>query len=221
MMSNSVRLYRKWTGNCTVSSKSSMKVSFLFVFVFFASAAMGQSLRDSLFGGKMKVDSGKTFVSKDTGRYVAPKEVIMPKAGEKPAEVVNRPVDGSKPVAPGKQKEEFIKPDESMPDSLNKLYYSKQRTWKRWIESNTTIISQQADETRKVKKGVYSIEIEYEINLKGRVSMTNISCLPYNEFLIAQFTELMKRPPVLAPPIYSDGQPRTMNAKQPVTVTKK
>ena len=34
---------------------------------------MAQSLRDSLFGGKLKADTGKTFVSKDTGKYVAPK----------------------------------------------------------------------------------------------------------------------------------------------------
>lgn len=108
-----------------------------------------------------------------------------------------------------------------MPDSLNKTFYAKQKTWKRFIEINTTIISQQADDTKKVKKGEYSIEIEYTIGLNGRVTTTSITCNPPNEFLLEQFTELMKRVPILSPPVYSDGKPRELNAKQEVTVVKK
>ena len=101
-----------------------------------------------------------------------------------------------------------------MPDSLNKLFYAKQKIWKRFIDSKYSDISQQANDTRKVKKGEYSIEIEYEIGLNGRVTTKSITCNPPNEFLIEQVTELMKRPPVLSPPIYSDGKPRAAYAKQ-------
>ncbi len=108
-----------------------------------------------------------------------------------------------------------------MPDSLNKLFYSKQKLWKRFIENNTQIISQQADDTRKVKKGEYTIEIEYEIGLNGRITTKNISCNPPNEFLLEQVTELMKRAPVLSPPVYSDGKPRALSGTQPITIAKK
>ena len=50
-----------------------MKTYFLVSLMFITSSVMAQRLRDSLFGGRLKVDTGKTFVSKDTGKYVAPK----------------------------------------------------------------------------------------------------------------------------------------------------
>jgi hypothetical protein len=178
-----------------------MKIISLFILLFFTSSVMAQSLRDSLFGGKLKADTGKTFVSKDTGKYVAPKIYNIPAQNET-------------------KKGEIIKLDKSIPDSLNKTFYAKQKTWKRFIDINTSIISQQAADTKKVKKGEYSIEIEYEIGLNGRVTTTGITCSPTNEFLIEQFTELMKRVPILAAPIYSDGKPKTLSAKQSVTIKK-
>ena len=86
---------------------------------------------------------------------------------------------------------------------------------------NTQIVSQAADDTRKVKKGEYSIEIEYEIGLNGKVAITGITCSPNNAFLIEQVTAFMSRPPVLSPPIYSDGKPKKLLAKQPITIVKK
>src|SRR5258708_4819547 len=126
-----------------------MKISFLFIALFFASSLMAQSLKDSLFGGKLKSDTGKTFISKDTSKYVAPlkNETISSSTGDKKKTEIN--------------KVEINKPDESMPDSLNKLYYAKQKTWKRFIESNIPIITQQADDTKKVRKGEYTVEVEY------------------------------------------------------------
>jgi hypothetical protein len=43
-----------------------MKTYFLVSLMFITSSVMAQRLRDSLFGGRLKVDTGKTFVSKDT-----------------------------------------------------------------------------------------------------------------------------------------------------------
>ncbi|MFI5129314.1 MAG: hypothetical protein ACHQFX_04955 [Chitinophagales bacterium] len=186
-----------------------MKICFLVLFSLAISQVIAQQrLRDSLYGGRLKADTGKTFVSKDTSKYVVLKNEnvsVQPNPGTKTA---------ASTVA-------IIKPDESMPDSLNKLFYSKQKLWKRFIESNTLIISQQADDTRKVKKGTYEIEVDYEIGVNGRVSTKGITCNPPNEYLTEQVTELMKRPPVLSPPIYSDGKPRVLAAKQPITIVKK
>ncbi|MES1222136.1 MAG: hypothetical protein ABUT20_41965 [Bacteroidota bacterium] len=180
-----------------------MKAFLLYIFLFFSSSVMGQSLKDSLFGGKIKADTGKVLVSKDTGKYVPPK-------------IYNIPAQTAET-----KKGEIVKPDESMPDSLNKTFYAKQKTWKRFIEINTGIISQQADDTKKVKKGEYSIEIEYEIGLNGKIKTTGITCNPPNEFLTEQVTELMKRPPTLSPPVYSDGKPRTLKATQAMIIKKK
>ncbi|MDP4262165.1 MAG: hypothetical protein Q8941_06505 [Bacteroidota bacterium] len=195
-----------------------MKTSFLFFFLCLASAVMAQSLRDSLFSGKLKSDTGKTFVSKDTSKYVMLKnEAVTSKPGDKKKMETGK----AETAKPQINKVEINKPDESMPDSLNKLYYARQKQWKRFIESNIPIITQQVDGSRKVKKGEYSVEIDYTIGLNGRVTTNGITCSPNNDFIVEQFTELMKRPPVLSPPIYSDGKPRTLSAKQPVTIVKK
>src|SRR4030095_1542028 len=190
-----------------------MKTYFLISLMFITSSVMGQRLRDSLFGGKLKVDTGKTFVSKDTGKYVAPK---VYDAGASSSVAPGKTTSSSNPKTV-----EIAKPDASMPDSLNKTFYQKQKLWKRFIDVNTPIIAQQADDTRKVKKGEYSIEIEYEIGLNGRVTTTGVTCNPPNDFLVEQVSELMKRSPVLAPPIYSDGQPHKLSAKQSMTIEKK
>lgn len=190
-----------------------MKTSFIAIALLFTSSLIAQkSLRDSLYGGKLKADTGRTFVSTDTSKYV-------PAAPVKNATISSEPGEKKKGEA---NKVEINKLDEAtMPDSLNKLYYSKQRLWKRFIESNTQIISQQANDTRKVKKGEYSIEIEYEIGLNGRITTKGITCSPANEFLTDQVTDLMKRTPVLSAPIYNDGKPRAISATQPITIIKK
>ena len=39
--------------------------------------------------------------------------------------------------------------------------------------------------------------------------------------LVEQVTELMKRSPVLSPPVYSDGKPALLPASQTITIVKK
>jgi hypothetical protein len=190
-----------------------MKTYFLVSLMFITSSVMAQRLRDSLFGGRLKVDTGKTFVSKDTGKYVAPK---VYDAGTSSSATTPTTTSSTNPA-----KAVIAKPDASMPDSLNKTFYQKQKLWKRFIDVNTPIIAQQADDTRKVKKGEYTVDIEYEIGLNGRVTTTGVTCTPPNDFLVEQVTELMKRAPVLSPPVYSDGQPHKLNAKQSITIVKK
>ena len=179
---------------------------FLFAFLFVATPAMAQSLKDSLFGGKLKVDTGKTYVSTDTSKYVPPK-IYNPSA-----------------VQSGEVKKGQIavaKLDESMPDSLNKEFYARQRVWKRFIDINTTIISQEADGTKKVRKGSYAVDVEYTIGLNGKITTTGITCNPPNEYITQQVTDLMKRAPTLAAPIYSDGKAKPLNATQTITIVKK
>jgi len=184
-----------------------------------SSSVMAQSLRDSLFAGKLKVDTGKTYASKDTGKYV-PSKYAAPKVYN--AGAVTSSTDVNKVTTINEaNKTEIAKPDESMPDSLNKTFYQKQRLWKRFIDVNTPIITQQASDTKKVKKGEYTLEVEYKIGLNGRVATTGITSTPSNDYLVEQVGELMKRAPVLAPPIYSDGKPRELNAKQTITIIKK
>lgn len=171
-------------------------------------ATRAQTLKEKLYGGQIKADTGAVFVSKDTSKYV----------------VKENPVITAAPVVAGQKQQEpapqLANNDQNFPDSLNKLYLSRQRLWQRFITSNVAIITDEAKGSRKVKKGVYDIEIEYEIGLKGRVVTRSITCEPNNPFLLEKFTELMTRPPVLSPRIHADGQPRVSVQKQPVRIEK-
>lgn len=181
-----------------------MKTYCILIFLFCTVSAMAQSLRDSLFSGKLKNPLKQTEISKDTAKKaIMGNDTVSSVLVEKKAETVVQ------------------KQDDTMPDSLNKLYYAKQKAWKRFIDQQTMIISQLADENRKVKKGEYYIEFEYGIGINGRVKTSNITCSPKNEFLIETVTDIMSRPPVLAPPVYGDGKPRAISARQQITILKK
>jgi hypothetical protein len=179
-------------------------IGFLLSLLFVTSSVMAQSLKDSLFGGKLTADTGKTFVSTDTGKYV-PTKIYNPSAN----------VQGET------KKDEIVKLDESMPDSLNKNFYVRQKVWKRFIDINTLTLTQEASDTRKVKKGQYVIDIEYQIGLNGKVTTKSITCNPPNEYLTEQAAEFMKRTPYMVAPVYRDGKPRPLDATQTITVIKK
>lgn len=149
----------------------------------------------------------------------ASKDSVVTTAKKEPAVAI--PALTENTGAENKPTIEMQKPDDTMPDSLNKLYYAKQKAWKRFIDQQTMIITSQADESRKVKKGEYYIEFDYEIGLNGRVKSSNIICNPQNEFLVATVTDILSRTPVLAPPVYGDGKPRPLSAKQQITILKK
>ena len=78
-----------------------------------------------------------------------------------------------------------------------------------------------ANDTKKVKKGEYQVEIAFEIGVNGKIGNTSVSSSPQNDYLVEQFTELMKRAPLLAAPVYADGKPRPMPVTQAVTIVKK
>ncbi len=187
-----------------------MKTLLFFIGFFSASSVMAQSLKDSLFSGKLKNPLKQAEVAKDSVKLETTKndsaakiDVVSSVPSEKKAGV------------------EVQKTDDTMPDSLNKLYQAKQKNWQRFIYQQTMILSQQAEESRKVKKGEYYIEFDYEIGLNGRLKVSNITCYPKNEFMLETITDILSRPPVLAPPVYGDGKPRVASAKQQMTILKK
>lgn len=185
---------------------------------------MAQSLKDSLFGGKLKNPHKQVEAARDSARQAAKDSAVLiapakkdspsPAAGPVTAATENTGAV-AQPVA------EAAKPDDTMPDSLNQLYYAKQKAWKRFIDQQTLILATQADESKKVRKGEYYIEFDYVIGLNGRVKASNIICNPQNEFIIASMTDILTRTPVLAPPVYGDGKPRPLSAKQQITILKK
>jgi hypothetical protein len=68
--------------------------------------------------------------------------------------------------------------------------------------------------TKKIKKGGYTVTLEYEIGTDGVVSTKNIICDPKSEGLINLINErMMANAPQLAPQIVN-GAPRKSSKRQ-------
>lgn len=218
-----------------------MKIYFSIVALLVASSLSAQSLKDSLFSGKLKNPLKQAELARDSAQKAA-KDSMDLAAGVKkdsasnpavspsasaPSSAVSPSAEGVIPdaqaatTAPATATVNSLPDASELPDSLNRTYHAKQKAWKRYIDQQTTIISAQADETRKVRTGEYYVEFDYQIGLNGRVKVSNITCSPQNEFIVQQVTDAMTRTPVLAAPIYADGKPRIVNAKQQMTILKK
>jgi len=165
---------------------------FLLTVLFISSNCFAQkSLRDSLFSGKLKADSAL--------------------------------VASSKVVKDSSKKTEVDQLTKTSTDTTAKLndpaktelkYSDNNKTWKKFTDEYTKIITTEMAATKKIKKGGYTVTLEYEIGTDGVVSTKNIICDPKSESLINLINErMMANAPQLAPQIVN-GAPRKSSKRQ-------
>ncbi|HMK20084.1 MAG TPA: hypothetical protein VK492_17910 [Chitinophagaceae bacterium] len=164
----------------------------LLAVLFISSSCFAQkSLRDSLFSGKLKADSA----------LVASSKVV--KDTSKKTEVDQL----SKTVAD-------TTVNLSNPGKTELKYSDNNKTWKKFTDEYTKIINTEMSNTKKIKKGGYTVTLEYEIGVDGVVSTKNIICDPKSEALIDLINErMMANAPQLAPQIVN-GAPRKSSKRQ-------
>src|SRR6188474_3816335 len=166
---------------------------FLVLALFFSANCFSQkSLRDSLFSGKLKADSA----------LVAKSKIV--KDSTKKTEI--DPSTGKTDVDPA------IKQNSAEKTELK--YSDNNRTWKKFVDEYTKIINTEMLTTKKIKKGGYTVTLEYEIGTDGVVSTKNIICDPKSEALIDLINErMMANAPQLAPQVVN-GAPRKSSKRQ-------
>jgi hypothetical protein len=159
----------------------------LALFIIISSTCFSQkSLRDSLFSGKLKADSA----------LVAKSKIV--KDSTKKTEI--DPSTGKTEVDPA------IK--QSSPEKTELKYSDNNRTWKKFVDEYTRSINMEMLTVKKIKKGGYTVTLEYEIGTDGVVSTKNIICDPKSESLVNLIQErMMPNAPQLAPQIVN-GAPR-------------
>jgi len=164
----------------------------LLAVLFISSTCFAQkSLRDSLFSGKLKADSAL--------------------------------VASSKVVKDSSKKTEVDQLTKTSTDTTTKLndpakpelkYSDNNKTWKKFTDEYTKIITTEMAATKKIRKGGYTVTLEYEIGTDGVVSTKNIICDPKSEALIDLINErMMANAPQLAPQIVN-GAPRKSSKRQ-------
>jgi len=165
---------------------------FLIAVLFISSNCFAQkSLRDSLFSGKLKADSAlvaSSKIVKDSTKKTEPEQL-------------------SKTIADTSVKLNNLEKTELK-------YSDNNKTWKKFTDEYTKIITTEMAATKKIKKGGYTVTLEYEIGTDGVVSTKNIICDPKSEALIDLITErMMANAPPLAPQVVN-GVPRKSSKRQ-------
>lgn len=171
-----------------------MRVLFLLLFCLISTAVFSQSLRDSLFSGKLKADSAL---------------VAKSKMAEKKDSAKTETNDAVKKATPDSATVKTVPP---LKPAIT--FADNNRIWKKFVDEQTKIINAEVLPNKKIKKGDYTVTLEYEIGTDGAVSTKNIICDPKNEILVDHIrNQMMANPPQLAPQIVN-GTPKKSSKRQ-------
>ena len=180
-----------------------------------------QSLKDALFSGKLKNDSGSVVKKTDdlsTKIDTSQKkklEVERAKLGittnSKDTSAIVTTLSGSTPaVSAGDVK------SEAKTEAID-----NNKIWKEFMDSSVTIFKEEVIPNKKIKSGTYYIFIDYEIGVDGQVNIANVTVSPESSYLQEQVkSRLLLTSPTLNPVLSSAGKPIKAKRRYNFNITK-
>lgn len=191
--------------------------------------ANAQSLKEALYGGKLRNDSnsvikkGDDLSTKiDTTTKAKAAEAVKPKVigatGDSVqlahSNVTDSSVSETNDIVPVANAAIEKKP--AGPDHRN-----NNKVLKAYIDSLTASLKAEVLSSKKIKKGTYYFYLDYEIGEDGTIGINNLTVTPENETLGNQVKDrLIMTAPQLAPVPDSSGKPRKVKRKYNFNVTK-
>ena len=178
-----------------------------------------QSLKDALFSGKLKNDSGSVVKKTDdlsTKIDTSQKkkmEVERAKLGIAPKDTTATAatVASSNPGAPV----------DVNTSTANTEVKDNNKIWKEFMDSSITIFKEEVLPNKKVKSGTYYIFIDYEIGIDGQVNIANVTVSPESSYLEEQVkSRLLLTSPMLNPVLSSAGKPIKAKRRYNFNITK-
>ena len=225
-----------------------MKSIAIIILTLVAFTANSQSLKEALYGGKLKADTGAVLRKGDSVKIqenMAQKVVadsinkIVDDSIKLVAEVIKKEtietakkeaieVAKEKAIAEGRDTTNIdttavINAMNAEAERAETKAVSKDNTvvWKTYIDEMTASIKAEALQSNKVKKGNYFVLIDYKVNPDGQVSITSVSVDPENSFLEQNIKDrLTLNPAKLNPIVDATGRARTVNRKQTLNLSK-
>ena len=203
-----------------------MKKGILFLLLLSAASANAQSLKDLLYGGKLKSDTG-TLVKKtddlstkiDTikKKPVEPEKTKLVAATKDSAAkdaAAQTDLAGATAAAEGKDIAVEVKDNTAITKDNNKL-------WKEYMDSMAITFKDEVLSSKKIKDGTYTILVDYEIGPDGQVTIKEVYPSPDNSTLAKEIKErLILTAPNLNPVMGSTGKPRKVVKKYNFILTK-
>lgn len=192
-----------------------MKKIFLLVLIVTTVTANAQSLKDALYGGKLKTDSGSVL-----------------RKGEDLSSKIDsnrkKPVIEEKKIAALSM--DSIKKWTTKADTTNKTVVDKSdanavkkdnnKLWKEFMDTVISTLKSEVMASKKFKKGDYYVMVDYTIGLDGSVTIGNVFVSPENKTLETQVKERFNiDTPKLNPVLGSNGVARKTVKRSNFTLT--
>lgn len=200
-----------------------MKKGILFLLIVCTAAlrSEAQSLKDLLYGGKLKKDTSSVIrKTDDLQSKIDTAQKRQAEAGKpKP---VTAPVTGQVEQGGGSSPVTAADSVTSAEPSVTNAGASKSNTkiLKEYSDALVAALKTDVLSSKKVKKGTYYLTMNYEIDINGAVSITNVTVSPENAFLLDQVQQrLISSPPQLQP-VLDNNQPRKVKRRYNFTVAK-
>jgi hypothetical protein len=210
-----------------------MKLVVFIALTFLALSANSQSLKEALYGGRLKADTGAVLRKGDSAKIrenmaqkvvedsvkkdaiVVAKEAAVAEGKDTTGMIASiDPLSGAVSVSVDSTLVKAAAAEKAAPKDNNEA-------WKLYMDEMTTSIKAEALQSSKVKKGNYFVLIDYKINTDGQVSVTSVSVDPENSFLEQNIKDrLTLNPAKLFPIIDNNGRARTVNRKQTLNLVK-
>jgi hypothetical protein len=195
-----------------------MKTIFLFLTVMIALSAPAQTLKDALYSGKLKTDSG-TVLRK--GEDLSSKIDTARKKEPVPEKI--KPVMTTTDSVPNLAGTSIATGMDTVATTTSPVTSSKDnnKIWKEFTNNVVAVLKQEVMPSKKIKKGDYTITLDYEIGLDGTVTIKNVFVTPENSFITEQVRERFSiDTPKLGPVMNSSGQARKTIKRSNFTLVK-
>lgn len=187
--------------------------------------AKSQSLKDLLFSGKLKSDSNT--VVKRTDDLSTKIDTAQKKAEpEKPKAGMSTDVTGKPVAVNGNNGDSLYARDSAVATSgtagtIAAPVRNNNKIWKDYTDSLVATLRSEVLTSKKIKSQTYYVTVDYEADVDGQVSVTNVTVLPENSYLQDQVKQrLTLTPPQLAPTFDSANKARKVKRKYNFTVVK-
>ena len=207
-----------------------MKKAVLFLLLVYSFSAKAQTLKELLYSGKLKKDSGIVIRSTDdlkskidtvTKKAEPEKATIAATTGDSAAKTANTTIDPVTGSIEAKDSVAVAATPVSAAPIASPPAKSPNKVWKEYTDSLVSSMKADVLSSKKVKKETYFFTVNYEIDTDGSVNVTNITASPENDYLQEQVKQrLLLSPPQLNPILDSTNKPHKVKRRYNFTITK-
>lgn len=195
-----------------------MKKGILFLLLVSTVTANAQSLKDALYGGKLKNDSSTVIRKTDDLSTKIDTSRKKPVELEK-IKLTTVAMDSSINKM-GNVTESAVTAAADKKDN-NAATKDNNKLWKEFVDTVASTLKQEVMTSKKINKGDYYITVDYTVATDGIVTVTNILLIPENKFLEQQVKERLSiDTPRLNPVLAGNGMPRKVNKRYNFNLSK-